>query len=317
MSQSKQEAVDIAAAIIGGDVAKVREWLATGPTMGTLKLRAPDGRSWSALQLAALAETRHQGSAEVTRALVEATETSKQAEALHFFASEDAYVKEATALLNAGVPVDVPGQEASTALQLATGNGNAKMVQLLLKRGADATREGPSGSALKTSSSKLLTTMMKAALEHRPFCVFACHDLAKVRANLEARARAVRAFLLAHPDESVFVVAFEAGRTKANSERTFAEALARGRSTFPGEYETEASVQSLRFNVGDFGFVVPAAPTASPVALDFGFLAQRGEDDDRTERELEVEAFTVNRAAVLEGVKVPADFRFMYGKHHF
>lgn len=315
MAKSQQEEA-LAAAMVAGEVAAVREWLATNPTLEKLTLRGPDDYGWSPLQLAAFAQTNYRGTAEVTALLVHASSQPQQAEALAFFASEDKYLAQARALLDAGVTADVARKEGGTALQLAAGNGNPKMVQLLLKRGANPNTEGPHGSALRcASSSPLLVAMMSAAAANQPFCLFALHDLEKLRVSLEAKARDVRAFLLANPTEVFFAVAFEGSRTKANSERHFEAALARGREDFPDAYREPAKVERLRYNPGDFGFVVPAAPTASVPPLDFACLVQRGPDDDRTVRDLVVETFELNRAAVLAGVKVPADFRFLAAKH--
>lgn len=306
----------LATAMVTGNVAAVREWLATSPALEKLTLPGPDGFGWSPLQLAAFAQTKHHGVAEVTALVVRASSPLQRAEALAFFASEDEYLAQARALLDAGLSVDVVRKDGGTALQLAVGNRNPKMVQLLLKRGANPNTEGPYGSALKSASGTgSLEAMLMAAAANEPFCLFALHDLDTLRPSLEAKARDVRAFLFANPTEQFFAVAFEGSRTKANSERHFEAALARAKESFPEAYQAPAKVQRLRYNPGDFGFVVPAAPTAAVPTLDFACFEQRGPDDDRTVSDLVVETFELNRAVVLGGLKVPADFRFLAAKH--
>ena len=124
---------NVSDAIVRGDVELVRRWLATGPDLGKQEYVGADGYARSPLELAALAETRHQGAAEVTQLIVGASDPLTQAGALLCFAAEEKTLPEVRALLAAGVPVDALSAQGGTALQLAVGNNNPKMVQLLLK----------------------------------------------------------------------------------------------------------------------------------------------------------------------------------------
>src|SRR5690242_4013104 len=116
-------------AIISGDIEFLKAYVNEGNNFNQLTLVAPDGYGKNAVELAVLSQINYQGSVEITRLMLENSNTEIQAEVLLNFASEDSYLEKMKALLESGIPVDLAYNN-KTALQRATGNRNLKMVHL-------------------------------------------------------------------------------------------------------------------------------------------------------------------------------------------
>ncbi|MEM9687131.1 MAG: ankyrin repeat domain-containing protein, partial [Bacteroidota bacterium] len=137
-------------AIISGDLDTVRSYIADGGKFEGLILLSPDGYGKKPIELAALSQIHHNGSAQMTKLIKENSSEEDNAKMLVSFASEDINLGEVEVLLESGVFIDSIYQN-ETALQRATGNRNLKMVHLLLTHGADPKKDGEYGTALENA----------------------------------------------------------------------------------------------------------------------------------------------------------------------
>nr|WP_284149190.1 ankyrin repeat domain-containing protein [Leptospira weilii] len=261
--------------------------------------------------MAAIAETKYKGSPEITKLILENSSAEEQGEVLYFFASEDKYLEQASALLRAGIQVD-SGQENSTPLQLAVGNQNPKMVYLLLSYGADPNRKGEDGSAFDSADSNpLYEGMLNSALNGNLKSPYYFIDLEKVKLSLNRWANSIQAFAQNNTDKTFYVFGIDGGRLVANSEEEFQKTLKKYQERYPDRYNQEDKIQSLRYNPGDFSFSIPEKwndDAGDVIHLDDSFLNPM-ENETRIEKELLRDGLILNRNLIFKDLKLSSDFR--------
>ncbi|WP_061219555.1 ankyrin repeat domain-containing protein [Leptospira weilii] len=310
MSQTIEEQLN--QAILSGNVSFITDYIQSGAGFGKITLVTPDGYGASPLRLAAIAETKYKGSPEITKLILENSSAEEQGEVLYFFASEDKYLEQASALLRAGIQVD-SGQENSTPLQLAVGNQNPKMVYLLLSYGADPNRKGEDGSAFDSADSNpLYEGMLNSALNGNLKSPYYFIDLEKVKLSLNRWANSIQAFAQNNTDKTFYVFGIDGGRLVANSEEEFQKTLKKYQEKYPDRYNQENKIQSLRYNPGDFSFSIPEEwddrRAGDVIHLDDSFLNPM-ENETRIEKELLRDGLILNRNLIFKDLKLSSDFR--------
>ncbi len=308
----------IVSALLNGNLDSLQQ--VTGSAWANETLTDPQGYGVKALELALRAEVSGAGSSQLTAYVLDETDLEISKEILLGLASEDKYLPKMGALLKAGMPVDSLFKN-QTALQRATGNGNQKMVHLLLSHGADPHHPGEYGTAYEEAKSQhyqpAFQGMMDAFLTGESKSPFDFIAVDKIRSTLQKWALQIAAFAPQVAEETIYVVGFESGRLKLNSEDAFEKNLARYREMFPGKYQAEADIESLRYNIGDFSYhdlgSLPEEVSGAP-SLDWAFL-ERQEADVRTEKEVLYQGLLSNLEALLAPLQTTAQPRVIASGH--
>lgn len=305
--------------ILNGDVPAVRSYLESGGSFENVTVVDPKGFGRTPLELAAIAEAGGSGSPEVTKLILERSNEETQAKALYGFASEDHNLNFTKALLKAGIKPD-GAIENRTALQLAVGNGNLKTVYQLLRYGADPTKEGEYGSAIKIAEgnfNKLHSEMLKSAAAGDVKSPYYFVDLNKVKSTLKIWANSIRVFAEQHKYQKFYIFGIDGSALVANSEDAFQKTLANYQSKYGDRYNDEEKIRGLKYNAGDFSFHIPIVESNDKqTELDFSFLNPQ-EDESRIEKELLRDGLMHNRDSIFKELKITDDFKiFAFGHIH-
>ncbi|WP_078130608.1 ankyrin repeat domain-containing protein [Leptospira alexanderi] len=306
-------------AILSGNVEKIAEHLQSGGGFEDVVLESPNGYGVSPLKLAVIAETQYNGLPGITKLILENSTLKTQSEDLLFFASEDAYLDQAKAMLRAGMQPDSPTAN-QTALQLAVGNKSPKMVHLLLSYGADPNRRGNNGSAFdRAESNPLYEGMLSSALNGNLKSPYYFIDLEKVKRSLNRWADQIRMIVRDFNDQTFYVFGIDHGSLVANTEEKFKKTLEKYQKNYPNRYDREDKVLSLKYNSGDFSFQVPVVPEKADfqndrIDLDYSFLNPR-ENENRIEKELLRDGLLSNRDILFKDLNISKDFKILAFGH--
>lgn len=219
-------------AILLGDIEFLKSYLNEGGDFNRMILKAPDGFGKKPLELSVLSQLKHKGSFQITKLILENSNIEDQAEVLVSLASEDENLEGVKILLDSGISVNLL-YKGQTALQKATSNRNLKMVYLLLSFGADPNIKGEYGSALELAKEVYYDPtylgMMEAFLKGQAKSPFDFIAKDKVKKKLTTWAICLENFGKDHKDQTFYVLAFDGGKLKANSEESFKKVIERYR----------------------------------------------------------------------------------------
>lgn len=232
----------------------------------------------------------------------------EQARALIEAASEDSTLDLVSALLEAGVPPDVRGDEGETALMRAAGNGNVKVAHRLFAAGADPDLKAEDGrTARKIAGSKVKKLFTTTAAGAAP----APRDLVD-NAKVVKRAKAAIGGLLANAaalkGQTVYVASLDEEDLKVNSEEAFAKTAAKARGKARDE---------LRFDPSRFGFRVPLSSKPLKAQLDTSVLETKRKNDNRTEGDLVAALIVANKAVFASTIALTKDFKVIDPGHAY
>lgn len=312
----------ISKAILSGDLLFLNSYLTQGGNFNKMTLVTPDGYGVNAIKLAILAQLKHNGLAEITKLVIENSSIEDKTETLYFYASEDKYIKEMEILLKNEVSVDLMYKNQS-ALQLATGNGNPKMVYLLLLNGANPNQKGEYGSALDLAKKMYydpsFQLMMESFLIGEPKSPFDFVEKEKIISQINAWINALVCFAKKQTNQTFYALAIDSGRLKANSEEKFLSTLKEYQKNYPNSYNTIEKINRLKFNPGDFSFHAIEDEKDDffidySKMLDLSFL-KRKKDDNRTAKDLLLEGLLLNQNYFLTKLHVTNDFKIIAPNH--
>lgn len=298
----------------------MNSYLNQGGSFNKMTLITPQGHGISVIKLAILAQMKYNVSKEITKLIIENSSVEDQASTLHSYSSEDKYSKEMEILLKNEVPVDLIHQNRS-ALQLATGNGNLKMVHLLLVHGANPNLEGEYGSALDLAKERYydpsFQLMMESFLLGEPKSPFDFVVKEEIIAQINTWINTLLGFGKKHNHENFYVLAIDSSMLKANSEEKFLITLKEYQTKNP-KYHNIEKINSLKFNPGDFSYAIEkekeAFFTDYSKELDLSFLIKK-KDDNRTAKNLLFEGLVVNQNHFLTELRVTKDFKIIAPNH--
>lgn len=308
----------ISKAILTKDLLFLNSYVKEGGNFNKMTLEKPDGDSTLAIQLAILAQLKHNGLAEITKLVIQNSSIEDQVEALFSYASEDKYIQEMEILLENKVSVDHIYKNRS-ALQLATGNGNPKMVHLLLLYGANPNLEGEYGSALDVAKERYydpsFQLMMESFLLGKPKSPFDFVEKEEIIAQINTWINALIGFGKKHNHENFYVLAIDSSMLKANSEEKFLVTLKEYQTKNP-KYHNIEKINTLKFNPGDFSYAIEKDVffTDYSKELDLSFLIKK-KDDNRTAKNLLFEGLVVNQNYFLTELRVTKDFKIIAPNH--
>ncbi len=311
-------------AIISGDLKFLESYFDNGNDFQGITLESPDGYGKKPIELAILSQIQFKGSSQITKLVQKHSSEQVLAEVLVSFASEDKYLNEMKALLEAGVFVDL-AHENQTALQRATGNKNLKMVHLLLSYGADPNKSGEYGTALEKASKihyePAFKEMMVSFMNGVPKSPFDFVDKDEVIKKLNAWIYGLKTFAKDNKNHTFYALAIDGGKLKANSEEEFEGTLKKYRDDFPGDYVLEEEIKSLKFSVGDFSFyeiekALDASIENDKTDIDLTFL-KRQENDNRTAKDLMIEGLIKNKELFTKEMNITNDFKIMAYGHTY
>ena len=311
----------ISKAILSGNLSFLNAFIKEGKTFNKITLETPNGDGIPAIQLAILAQLKHNGLAEITKLVIENSSIEDKTETLFFYASEEKYISEMEILLKNKVPIDLTRKNRS-ALQLATGNGNPKMVHLLLLNGANPNLEGEYGSALDLAKERYydpsFQLMMESFLLGKPKSPFDFVEKEKIITQINTWINALICFGKKHNHENFYVLAIDSSMLKANSEEKFLVTLKEYQKKNP-KYHNIEKINSLKFNPGDFSYYAiekekNAFFTDYSKELDLSFLIKK-KDDNRTAKNLLFEGLVVNQNYFLTELHVTNDFKIIAPGH--
>ncbi|WP_445456707.1 hypothetical protein [Flavobacterium sp. HNIBRBA15423] len=312
----------ISKAILSGDSLFLNSYLNQGGNFNKLTLTTPDGYGVTAIQLAVLAQMKYNGLKEITKLVIENSSIEDKASALRSYSSEDKYIREMEIVLKNGIPADLMFENQS-ALQLATGNGNEKMVHLLLVHGADPNLEGKYGSALESAKKMYYAPsfqqMMESFLIGEQKSPFDFVEKESIISQINLWINSLISFAKKHTNQTFYVLAIDAGRLKANSEEKFLSTIKKYQKKHPNSYNTEEKINHLKFNPGDFSFHSIEEEKDEPFVdygkeLDLSFLIRK-KDDNRTAKDLLFEGLLLNQKYFLTELRVTADFKIKSPNH--
>ncbi len=308
----------ISKAILTKDLLFLNSYVKEGGNFNKMTLEKPDGDSTLAIQLAILAQLKHNGLAEITKLVIQNSSIEDQVEALFSYASEDKYILEMEILLENKVLVDHKYKNRS-ALQLATGNGNPKMVHLLLLYGANPNLDGEYGSALDLAKERYydpsFQLMIESFLLGKPKSPFDFVEKEEIIAQINTWINALIGFGKKHNHENFYVLAIDSSMLKANSEEKFLVTLKEYQTKNP-KYHNIEKINTLKFNPGDFSYAIEkdAFFTDYSKELDLSFLIKK-KDDNRTAKNLLFEGLVVNQNYFLTELRVTKDFKIIAPNH--
>ncbi|MDR7212075.1 DUF4303 domain-containing protein [Flavobacterium piscis] len=312
----------ISKAILSGDSLFLNSYLNQGGNFNKMTLTTPDGYGAPAIKLAVLAQLKYNVPNEITRLVIENSSIEDKASALRSYSSEDKYLREMDIVLKNGIPVDLMFKNQS-ALQLATGNGNQKMVHLLLVHGADPNLEGEYGSALESAKEihydRTFQQMMESFLIGEQKSPFDLVEKESIISQINSWISSLISFAKKHANQTFYVLAIDAGRLKANSEEKFLSTLKKYQEEYPNSYNTAEKINNLKFNPGDFSFHSIEEEKDEPFIdyskeLDVSFLIRK-KDDNRTAKDLLFEGLLLNQKYFLTELRVTTDFKIKSPNH--
>lgn len=307
-------------AIISGDFEFLKAYVNEGNDFNQLTLVAPDGYGKKPVELAVLSQINYQGSVEITRLILENSNTEIQAEVLLNFASEDSYLQKMKVLLESGIPVDLAYNN-KTALQRATGNRNLKMVHLLLKHGADPNKSGEYGSAFEKAKEiyyePAYQEMMTAFMNGKTSSPFDYINKAEVISQLKNWIFSLLNLSKNNKNHTFYAVAIDGMRLAANSEEEFKITLRKYQRRFPEKYSHEEKIKSLKFNPGDFSFhefEIQTNDLNTNFDLDLAFL-EKQENENRTKKDLLFEGLLKNKELFTSEMNITDNFKIVNKDH--
>lgn len=307
-------------AIISGDLEFLKAYINEGNDFNQITLVAPDGYGKIPVELAVLSQLHYKGSIEITRLILENSNAESQAEILLNFASEDSYLEKMKALLESGIPVDLPYNN-QTALQRATGNRNLKMVHLLLEHGADPNKSGEYGTAFEEAQKiyyePAYQEMMTAFMSGKTSSPFDFVNKDGVISQLKNWIFSLLNLAKNNKNQTFYVIAIDGMRLIANSEEEFKITLKKYQRKFPRKYRLEEEIKSLKFNTGDFSFheiQIQTDDLNTDIDLDLTFLEKR-KNENRTKNDLLFEGLLKNKELFTSEMNTTDDFKIVIKGH--
>lgn len=309
-------------AIVSGNLEFLKTYINEGNDFNEMLLKDPNGYGELPLGLAVISQINYEGSAEVTQLILENSNEKDQAQVLVGFASEDTYLEKMKVLLETGIAVDLVFKN-QTALQRATGNGNLKMVHLLLMYGADPNKNGEYGTALEAAKKihydRTYQQMMTAFMNGEKPSPFDFINKDEVISQLKTMLHSLKNFGKNNKNHTFYVVAIDDGQLKANSEEKFTATLKKYQEKYPNKYYLENAIKSLKFNPGDFSFHIETESLDdlnTSVNLDLTFL-EKQENENRTKKDLLFEGLIKNKEIFTCEMNTTDDFEIISERHTY